>query len=129
MACEQAMPREIQVGIKTPGHRPDGGKFVGYAVSVPSMMPPMRRWVWNITAGVSLLLFVAAGVMWVRSYWIGDRIQNVGRGRMWVIMSNSGYVFMGRFLSFSYSEDPQWGYLGDAPFDVVASFDSTVRVA
>jgi hypothetical protein len=33
----------------------------------------MKRWVFNISAGVSLLLCLAALVMWVRSYRVNDR--------------------------------------------------------
>jgi len=35
----------------------------------------MRRWIWNLVCAFSLLLCLAAGVEWVRSWWGSDYVQ------------------------------------------------------
>ncbi len=59
----------------------------------------MCRWLFNIAAGFSLLLFVATCVMWVRSYWVAstcmygdtDRFGNVILAD-WEVSSSNGTV-------------------------------------
>jgi hypothetical protein len=63
----------------------------------------MKRWLFNIAAGASLLLCVASAILWVRSYrqadwvyhyWSSDRINimmiSVG-GRICCIRNHGGY--------------------------------------
>jgi hypothetical protein len=42
----------------------------------------VKRRLFAILSALSLLLFVAVCVMWVRSYWVGDRVSWTTREQM-----------------------------------------------
>ncbi len=48
----------------------------------------MRRWCFNILAALSLLLLVATAALWVRSYWVSDRL--VRQSGTWASLSLCG---------------------------------------
>jgi hypothetical protein len=52
-------------------------------------MKRVRRWVWRATVVISLLLFVATIVVWVRSYWTSDLVAET-RFRSWQAELNCG---------------------------------------
>jgi hypothetical protein len=63
----------------------------------------MRRWLWNLAAGASLLLFVAAAAMWVGSYWFYDE---------------AGFSIGRHLIGFhSAHGDTSWVWDTDYPFD------------
>ena len=59
----------------------------------------MRRRVFNLASAVSLLLFGATVVLWVRSYWVGERFYVPHRThsveRFWTVMSGAGSLAFG----------------------------------
>jgi hypothetical protein len=51
----------------------------------------VKRCLFTIFSAVSLLLFVATVVLWVRSYWVSDGVQGGGnRGSYWHARSDRG---------------------------------------
>jgi hypothetical protein len=59
----------------------------------------MRRRLFNIAAALSLLLCVAACVMWVRSYRVMDRVQWRNAGGWRAVYTASGHVAVDLYLS------------------------------
>jgi hypothetical protein len=55
-------------------------------------MPGVKRWLFNIAAGVSLLVCMVTAVLWVRSYWIVDSLQHSDRRRYAEMVSLYGTV-------------------------------------
>ena len=65
----------------------------------------MRRWMWNLAAGVSLLLSVAAAAMWAGSYWFYDE---------------AGFRIGRHLIGFSSAHgDTSWVCDTDYPFDLL----------
>ncbi len=60
----------------------------------------MRRWLFNIAAGLSLLLLVATCVMWVRSYWV--------QTSMWIGSKNAVGQFISLDCNVSSSSGSLW---------------------
>jgi hypothetical protein len=54
----------------------------------------MRRKLLNLAVLLSMLLFVATMVLWVRSGWAVDHIVLQFRGRLWDVASNRGWVVL-----------------------------------
>lgn len=65
------------------------------------MMPVMRRlvrWTLNALTALSLLLFVATCVLWVRSYWFMDQwVPDSSRWGQILITSHRGLVYEQRY--------------------------------
>jgi hypothetical protein len=95
-------------------------------------MKRLRRWLFNVLAGLSLLLCVAAAAFWVRSHWRWDEVSlydgtNVGYdlftwngGLYFVRMTNSNGTFI-RLRAYSVGptvpgsvlfQPPRWSLLG-----------------
>ena len=73
----------------------------------------MRRRVFNVATALSLLLCVAAVVLWVRSYWVGDQIQlshriDAARYRLLTVASFEGYLDVETQEVVYDSTDPSW---------------------
>jgi hypothetical protein len=35
---------------------------------------PLRRWLFNVAAATSLVVFVTGVVLWAKTYWLADQI-------------------------------------------------------
>jgi hypothetical protein len=53
----------------------------------------MRRWVWNITVGISLLLFMVTGALWIRSYMVINEV-NLVRSTVYKGISGGGGIHL-----------------------------------
>lgn len=71
----------------------------------------MKRWIFNIFAGLSLLLCMATVVLWIRSYWYTDKLDlGAWKDRSHLTLRmNSGYTEHGHFLICT-----QWLHFVDA---------------
>src|SRR6476646_646214 len=54
----------------------------------------MPRALFNIAAALSLLLSIATVTLWVRSYWVADRLDYVAPGRWFWSQSIRGTLYM-----------------------------------
>lgn len=59
----------------------------------------MKRRVFTILSAVSLLMFVAVCVLWVRSYWVKDNLTWVRPDKGWIVASGRGLLVV-NFLWF-----------------------------
>ena len=50
----------------------------------------MRRRLFNLAAAVSLVLCVAAAVLWIRSWYVGELLGRVGRSSVYVRSEGGG---------------------------------------
>lgn len=108
----------------------------------------MKRRLLNLLAAVSLVLFVAAGMLWVRSYWVFDRLSNCSSPRILVANSLRGRLVFGVYRLSDASErlppggwhplplkpglsipTLDWRYLGFAVVNERTAADQQVAVA
>jgi hypothetical protein len=78
----------------------------------------LKRWIFNLLAGFSLLLFVGTGVLWMRNYWIMEGITWNHSFATYGITSTRGVFVIWR-------KDDNWldyglRYATESPFDPIA---------
>jgi hypothetical protein len=76
-------------------------------------MRPLRRHLCALCSAVSLVLLVAVGVVWVRSYWIAEGLTVVVRegsvehcGDELLVQSNMGIICLAHDKSYELTPDP-----------------------
>ena len=84
-------------------------------------MRRLARHLFTLCSAVSLLLFVASLVFWVRSYRVGDSLAHVGlntgtklmsvSGRFMIIRSEGGYPGAPREIGWNYESHKPGGYI------------------
>jgi hypothetical protein len=58
-------------------------------------IPSVKRRLFNVLAGVSLVMCVATVTLWVRSYYRSDRAEWItGRGQMYAVESEAGAIYV-----------------------------------
>ena len=86
-------------------------------------MPVVRRRLFTLCAALSLLLCVAVGVLWVRSYWVADVVSVAGGppppafSSEWYVRSNTGFLCFARNDNSSFGFDTRpLGWTSHSPF-------------
>src|SRR5688500_6142897 len=76
----------------------------------------MKRHLLNLVTAVSLLLCVATVVLWVRSYWVGDRVSWARGGRVDAVYSGAGGFGVSRITNGSGARGVRWNRVDTPPY-------------